>query len=157
MLVSVLQRIITLEHCTSLFVGLGDIEGLINHPVHISEERTISALIPFCSLGDDAAPVGKMFDGFQTPVCNLFKEKIVAGQVCYEADINQFKEEVNWVEILTKGFGFLVDTNDEYDVKKSYRKSPAPEKTKKMKKSFDIYEDSETEETFRILLRTISN
>ena len=136
---------------------MGDIEGLINHPVHISEDRKISALIPFCSLGDDADPVGKIVGGFQTPVCNLFKEKIVAGQVCYEADINQFKHGANWAEILTKGFGFLVDTNNEYDVKKSYRKSPAPEKMKKMKKSFDIYEDSETEDTFRILLRTISN
>ena len=142
---------------TALFVGLGDIEGLINHPVHISDERIISALIPFCSLGLNADPAGKMFGSFQTPVCNLFKEKIVAGQVCYEADINQFKHGVNWVDILTKGFGFLVDTNDEYDVKKSSRKSPEPETTKKMKNSFDIYKDSETEDTFRILLKTISN
>ena len=138
---------------SALFVGLRDIEGMINHPVHISDERTISALIPFCSLGDDADPVGKMFDNFQTPVCNLFKEKIVAGQVCYEADINQFKHRVNWVEILTQGFGFLVDTNDEYDVKKSSRKSPGPETPKK---SFDIYKHSKTEDTFRILLKTIS-
>ena len=139
-----------------LFVGLGDIEGLINHPVHISEDNTISALIPFCSLGYDADPVGKVFGGFQTPFCNLFKEKIVAGQVCYEADINQFKHRVDWVEVLTKGFGFLVDTNDEYDVKKSSRKSPDPETTKKTKKSFNFYKQSETEDTFRILLKTIS-
>ena len=139
-----------------MFVGLGDIEGLINHPVHISDERTISSLIPFCSLGNDVDPVGKMIGGFQTPVCNLFKETIVAGQVCYEADINQFKHRVNWVEILTKGFGFLVDTNDEYDVKKSSRKSPDPEMTNKTKQSFDIYKQSQTEDTFRILLKTIS-
>ena len=74
-------------------------------------------MIPFFSLGYDA--VGKMFGSFKTSVCNLFKEKVVAGKVCYEANINQFKHEVNWVDILTKGFGFLVDTNDEYDVKKS--------------------------------------
>ena len=129
---------------------------MINHPVHISNERTISALIPFCSLGDDAGPVGRMFDSLPTPVCNLFKEKIVAGQVCYEADINQFKHGVNWVEILTKGFGFLVDTNDEYDVKKYSRKSPDPETPNKTKQSFDIYKHSQTEDTFRILLKTIS-
>ena len=142
---------------TALFVGLGDIEGLINHPVHISDERTISAFIPFCSLGYEAETVGEMFGSFQTPVCNLFKEKIVAGQVCYEADINQFKHGANWAEILTKGFGFLVDTNDEYDVKKSSRKSPDPETTKKTKKSVDIYKHLETSDTFRILLKTISN
>ena len=136
---------------------MGDIEGLINHPVHISEDRKISALIPFCSLGDDADPVGKIVGGFQTPVCNLFKEKIVAGQVCYEADINQFKHGAKWVEILTKGFGFLVDTNDEYDLKKSFRKSLDPETTKKTKKNFDFFKNTETEDTFRILLKTISN
>ena len=136
---------------------MGDIEGLINHPVHISEDRKISALIPFCSLGDDADPVGKIVGGFQTPVCNLFKEKIVAGQVCYEADINQFKNGVNWEAIITKGFGFLVDTNDEYDLKKSSRKSPDPETTKKTKKSYNFYKKSDTEDTFRILLKTISN
>ena len=138
---------------------MGDIEGLINHPVHISEDMAISALIPFCSLGDDDDPIGKMFDGFQTPVCHLFKKTNVAGQLCYEADINQFKHKhgVNWVEILTKGFGFLVDTNDEYDLKKSSLKSPDPETTKKRKKSFDFYKHSETEDTFHILLKTISN
>ena len=119
---------------------------MINHPVHISEDNTISALIPFCSLGYDADPVGKMFDGFQTPVCNLFKEKIVGGQVCYEADINQFKHGVNWADILTKGFGFIVDTNDEYDVTKSSGKSPDPEFTKK---SY-IFKHSKAEDTFRI-------
>ena len=83
---------------------------------------------------------------------------IVTDQVCYEADINQFKHGVNWAEILTKGFSFLVDTNDEYDVKKSSRKSPDPETTKKTREIFDIYKNSETndKDTFRILLKTIS-
>ena len=145
-----------IKSVSSLFVGLIDIEGMINHPVHISDRRTVSAFIPFCSLGDDADRVGEMFEGFQVPVCNLFREKVVAGQVCYEADINQFKQEVNWVEVLTKGFGFLVDTNQEYDLKQSSRKSPDPEETKKRKKSFDIYKHSQTENAFRILLKTIS-
>ena len=133
-----------------------DIEGIINHPVHITDQRTVSAFIPFCSLGDDADRVGEMSEGFKTPVCTLFREKILAGQVCYEADINQFKHQVNWVKVLTKGFGFLVDTNDEYDVKQSSRKSPDPDTTKKTEKSFDIYKHSQTENAFRILLKTIS-
>ena len=51
---------------------------------------------------------------------------------------------------------FLVDTNDEYDVKKSFRQSKEPETTRKTKKSFDIFKHSETKDTFRILLETIS-
>ena len=100
---------------------------------------------------------GKELNNFQGQFCSLFREKIVEGQLCYEADINQFKDEVNWAEILNKGFGFLVDTNDEYDVKKSSRKYPDQETRNKTKQSFDIYKQSQTGNTFRILLKTISN
>ena len=81
----------------------------------------------------------------------VFRPTIVTDQVCYEADMNQFKHEINWLETLTKGFGFLVDTNDEYDVKKSFRQSKEPETTRKTKKSFDIFKHSETKDTFRIV------
>ena len=91
-------------------------------------------------------------------MCNLFREKIVSGQVCYEANINQFKHQLNWVEAVNKGFGFIVDTNDEYDVKHFYDSlGVSPETTQKTKKSFDITLRPETEKTFRILLETISN
>ena len=79
---------------------------------------------------------------------------MVAGQVCYEADINQFKHQVNWVEALNKGFGFILDTNDEYDVKSVSLKSQ--ETTEQTKKTFDIYKYSKTDKTFHILLKTIS-
>ena len=138
--------------------GFSDIEGMINHPVHVSDEVTISAFIPFCSFGDAADRVGKWFKGFNFPVCSLFRETIVDGQVCYEADINQFKDNVNWVEALNRGFGFIVDTNKEYDVKSFYGSlGVSPETTEKTKKSFDVSKRPETEKTFRILLKTISN
>ena len=141
---------------------MSDIEGSINHPVHTSDEAKISAFIPFCSFGDDADRVGKRFAGFNFPVCSLFREKIVEGQVCYEADINQFKDKVNWVEALSRGLGLIVDTNAEYDVKNLFVHhgvSPgvSPETTEKTKKSFDVFKRSKTEKTFRILLETISN
>ena len=132
---------------------------MINHPVHISDEATISAFIPFCTFGDAADRVGKWFDGFDFPVCSLFRERMVEGQVCYEADINQFKDKdtVNWMAALNRGFGFIVDTNEEYDVKNIYDKlGVASETTQKMKKSFDVYKRPATEKTFRILLKTIS-
>ena len=131
---------------------------MITHPVHISDEATISAFIPFCTFGDVADRVGKWFDGFDFPVCSLFRERMVEGQVCYEADINQFKDSVNWVEALNRGFGFIVDTNEEYDVKNFYDSlGVAPEMKQKTKKRFDVYKRPETEKTFRILLKTISN
>ena len=85
---------------------------------------------------------------------------MVEGQVCYEADINQFKDKdtVNWMAALNRGFGFIVDTNEEYDVKNIYDKlGVASETTQKTKKSFDVYKRPATEKTFRILLKTISN
>ena len=133
---------------------------MINHPVHISDEATISAFIPFCTFGDEADRVGKWFDGFDFPVCSLFRERMVEGQVCYEADINQFKDKdtVNWVAALNRGFGFIVDTNEEYDVKNFYDSlGVSPETMEKTKKSFDVSKRPETEKTFRILLKTISN
>ena len=67
-------------------------------------------------MGDNIS--GKKVSSFSDPVCNMFREKIVDGQVCYEADINQFKNlEIDWTNAYQKGFGFIVDTNDEYDVK----------------------------------------
>ena len=139
---------------------MSNIEEMINHPVHISDEATISAFIPFCTFGDAADRVGKWFDGFDFPVCSLFRERMVEGQVCYEADINQFKDKdtVNWVAELNRGFGFIVDTNEEYDVKNFYDSlGVCPETTEKTKKSFDVSKRPETEKTFRILLKTISN
>ena len=118
------------------------------------DETSTSALIPFCSFGDDADRVGKRLNNFRVPVCNLFREKIVSGQVCYEANINQFKHQLNWVEAVNKGFGFIVDTNDEYDVRAVSLKSQ--ETNKETKKTFDIYKYSKTDKTFHIFLKTIS-
>ena len=58
-------------------------------------------------------------------LCSLFRKKIFSGQVCYEADLNQFKNKIDWKKALKKGFSFIIDTNDEYDVKNLFqRKSP---------------------------------
>ena len=85
---------------------------LVNHPVHVSEEEKLSAFIPFCSFEDGIC------EDFQGSLCRIFREKVVSGQVCYEADINQFKNNVHsWKRSLQRGFSFIVDTNEEYDVK----------------------------------------
>ena len=84
---------------------------MINHPVHISENKTPSALIPFCFFGVDR--FGKETRNFQVPVCSLFKERMVNGQVCYEANLSQYDKQSRWEEVLNKGLGLIIDTSDE--------------------------------------------
>ena len=35
--------------------------------------------------------IRKKLSHFQVPVCSIFRKKVFSGQVCYEADLNQFK------------------------------------------------------------------
>ena len=72
------------------------------------DKNSISSFVPFCFFG--GVPIGKKLVDFQFPVCNLFRKKIVEGQVCYEADVNQHKNDMDEIQ-----FGFIIDTNDEYD------------------------------------------
>ena len=76
---------------------------LINHPVHITGENEISAFIPFCFLCDNIDIIGNPLEGFEIPVCSLFHEKIYGGQICYEADVNQFRKNVGIKMFRKKG------------------------------------------------------
>ena len=134
-------------------VGSPHIEGLINHPAHITRDMT-SSFIPFCSFGSSMEIFGEEFSDFHVPVCRLFREKIVNGQVCYEADLNQYRDRVNWKEALSSGFNLIIDTNDEYDVKNIMEKKE-PE-LKKIGKSFKVHKDDMKENSFTLLLETIS-
>ena len=136
------------------FIGSPDFEELINHPAHISDRNTISAFIPFCSFGFNVDLIGEKLSNFQVPVCSLFRKKIFSGQVCYEADLNQFKNKIDWKKALMKGFSFIIDTNDEYDVKNLFqRKSP-----RRSENNFelDIFKETEDDHKFAVMLKTIS-
>ena len=109
-------------HNEGSFIGSPNVEELINHPAHISDRNTISAFIPFCSFGFNVDLIGEKLSNFQVPVCSLFRKKIFSGQVCYEADLNQFKNKIDWKRALKKGFSFILDTNDEYDVKNLFQR-----------------------------------
>ena len=95
-----------------------------------------------------------MLGNFSDPACNLFIKKIVNGQVCYEADVNQYKKITNWKEALQKGFSFIVDTNDEYDVKNLIERT-ASERNEKRKIN-SAYKQAKKNNYFSILLQTIS-
>ena len=98
-----------------------------------------TAFIPFCSFGLSEGIFGEKLFDFHVPVCRLFREKIVDGQVCYEADLNQYRDRVNWKEALLSGLSLIIDTNDEYDVKNILEKNTPREK--KIGKSFDTFKD----------------
>ena len=79
------------------------------------------------------------------------------GQVCYEADVNQLREKVgNWEETLERGFSFIADTNDEYDVKNLFEKNPSFRNDKSGLRYITAYKRPETDFRLNILLKTIS-
>ena len=54
--------------------------------------------------------MGDDIDQFDVPVCNSFKAKILNDQLCYEVDLNDYKDFFT-NENLKKGLKFLVDEN----------------------------------------------
>ena len=99
--------------CLILYVDLTLIQRLSNHPVHIiAEDGSLnpSAMIPFCELGNMSI-TGVRLEQFSLPVCQAFKRKILNDQLCYEIDLNEYKQYYT-TEIFKKGFSFVVDLND---------------------------------------------
>ena len=54
---------------------------------------------------------GVRLEQFSLPVCQAFKRKILNDQLCYEIDLNEYKQYCT-TEIFKKGFSFVVDLND---------------------------------------------
>ena len=94
--------------------------------------------------------IGEKLSDFQVPVCSLFRKKIFSGQVCYEADLNQFKNKIDWKRALKKGFNFIIDTNDEYDVKNLFQRRL------ENNLEWDIFKETEDDQKFTVMLKTIS-
>ena len=114
-----------------------------NHPVHIlNEKRSLSptAFIPFCSFGGDMRIMGTTIEQFEVPVCNSFKTKIRNDQLCYQIDLEEFKDTNNIEKQLKDGLVLVVDYNEErqmleVDNKKEYPNIFAPQE----EKSLDIH------------------
>ena len=97
--------------------------------------------------------LGRKVDGFQAPVCSAFTRKIVNNQLCYEVDLNRFRDQVDWKESLQSGLSLVIDTNDEYDVKKLLTEDG---NIKTVKDKLDTYQDRQLQGKFSIFLKTIS-
>ena len=114
-----------------------------NHPVHIlnkDQGLSPSAFIPFCAFGDDLEIMGTKAEGFDTPVCNSFKARILNNQLCYEVDLEKFKSKENIISQLENGLNLILDYNED--------KQFIPEDT--------IEEKSFKEKSVQIHLNTIS-
>ena len=91
----------------------------INHPVHIINEKaklSPSAFIPFCEFGGIMTAMGVKIEGFHIPVCSTFQAKIFNDQLCYEVDLNKFKNENNIKNQLKLGLSFLMDYNEDRQI-----------------------------------------
>ena len=98
---------------------------MVNHPPHIvgEEEKggfSLSSFIPFCQLGEDMAVMGRKVPQFSKAVCSEFVETVLEGQVCYQVDVNKYRDSIDWRGSMEFGLGFLIDTNDELDSKQFY-------------------------------------
>ena len=97
--------------------------------------------------------LGRKVNGFQDPVCSAFTRKIVNNQLCYEIDLNRFRDQVNWEESLQSGLSLVIDTNDEYDVRKLLTEDG---NIKTVEDKLDSYHNRQLQGKFSILLKTIS-
>ena len=88
---------------------------ITNHPVHLYNENGFlspSAFIPFCQFGKNKTLLTEKRNKFRIPVCNSFRPKIYYNQLCYEININRFKNKHLFNEQNLKlGLSMLVDTN----------------------------------------------
>ena len=60
------------------------VQSISNHPVHIMDQNGTmmpSSFIPFCEYGGNMSVVGMHLDGFDLPICDKFRPKILEGQV----------------------------------------------------------------------------
>ena len=97
--------------------------------------------------------LGRKVDGFQDPVCSAFTGKIVNNQLCYEVDLNRFRDQVDWEEALQSGLSLVIDTNDEYDVRKLLTEDG---NINTQEDKLDSYDNRQLGGQFSIYLKTIS-
>ena len=70
---------------------------------------------------------------FYIPVCNSFEAKILNDKLCYEVDLNRFSNKKHIKHELKSGFAFIMDYNEDRQVKKKERMIAMDNKKKFMK------------------------
>ena len=57
--------------------------------------------------------MGENNPDFGTPVCNKFRARVLEGRLCYQVDVNEFKDEVDSEKLRTHGLVFMMDYNED--------------------------------------------
>ena len=57
--------------------------------------------------------MGTKVEGFKYSVCNSFEEKILNDQLCYEVDLEKFKDKKSINEQLENGLILILDYNED--------------------------------------------
>ena len=91
--------------------------------------------------------MGTEVKGFDIPVCNSFKAKVIHDQLCYEVDLKKYEKKENRENELKHGLFLVLDLNED-------RQSFGGEIVKNVKTDFF---DKEKKTSFKIHLDTISN
>ena len=76
-----------------LFIDKVLLKTVSNHPVHVLNEAgnfSPSSFIPFCYFGEEF--VGDNINGFEIPVCNIFRPRNYLDQLCYETNLQDLKD-----------------------------------------------------------------
>lgn len=98
---------------------------MINHPVHILNEKgqlSPSSFIPFCSFGEDINVMGNKVDSFDVPVCNSFKAVLHNDQLCYQVDLEKFRDEEMLEKQLKHGLVIIIDENKDRQFLRKHRR-----------------------------------
>ena len=81
----------------------------------LDDEKNVSpsAFIPFCSFGMNMSAMGDIKEPFELPVCNSFKAKNYNDQLCYEVDLNIYKNLGNTENDIKSGLALFLDYNED--------------------------------------------
>ena len=97
---------------------------------------TPSSFIPFCSFAEDSITVGREHEGFGIPVCDIFEQKIHNDQLCYETDLEKFKDRNNIFKQLEIGLVLILDYNEDRQLDSAWRTKNRNEHFKDRKGKF---------------------
>ena len=57
--------------------------------------------------------LGDKTPNFSIPVCSKFKPTVVEGQLCYQVDVNKFKDQVDTEKLMSHGLVMILDYNED--------------------------------------------
>ena len=128
-----------------------EIHQLSMWPPHIlTKNGTLSpsAMIPFCSLGQDIAKITTKIDQFDMPVCSIFEKIIFHDQLCYQVDLNKFYDNFS-----TDALILLIDPS--VDRRHSFEDSTAVDEEDSFVEEIFSYNHLTDADTFTVHIGTL--